>query len=245
MSSRPWDCALAQPRRRDLLLLRVRKVPHTPHLRLVLPFSQLSLRRPNRRPPLLAFPSLPQLLTASQHILLRMFKIPINLGPLNRVTSTAARHQILRILLPLLRARNNKVHPHHQSILKTSPSIQPAILAAVIIPLQNRQAFLQTCRLVYQGKRRDIQRHEPPPNRKSFGQGLKWECGFPNVFFGKTIGHHSVSVKLWSAVYPERSRRAILCTLTKSGSPTPPRPARVGHSRCASCAHHPHKIGRA
>src|SRR5712671_8225423 len=166
MPSRPWVALLRNPRRRDLLFLRVRKVP----------FSPLSLRRPSRRPLLLAFPSLPQLLTASQHILLRMFKIPINLRPLNRVARPAASHQILRILLPLLRARNNKVHPHHQRILKTSPSIQPAILAAVIVPLQNRQAFLQTCRLIYQGKRRDIQRHEPPPNRKSLGQGQKWEC---------------------------------------------------------------------
>jgi len=35
-------------------------------------------------------------------------------------------------------------------------------------------------------------------------------CGFPNVFFGKTIGHHSVSVKLWSAVYHEQPARVGL-----------------------------------
>src|SRR5437868_668878 len=132
-----------------------------------------------------------------------MFKIPINPRSLDRVARTAASHQILRILLPLLRARNNKVHPHHQRILKTSPSIQPAILAAVIVPLQNRQAFLQTCRLINQRKRRYIQRHEPPPNRKSLGRSLKWECADSRLSFGKTIGHHSVTVKpasyLWSA----------------------------------------------
>src|SRR5882762_9627460 len=150
-------------------------------------FSTLSPRRLSRRPPLLLLPSLPQLLTASQHILLRMFKIPINVRPLNRVARTSAIHKILRILLPLLRAWNNKVHPHHQRILKTGPSIQPAILAAVIVPLQNRQAFLQTCGLIYQGKRRDIQRHEPPPNRKSLGQA-KWEYADSRLSFGKTIG---------------------------------------------------------
>src|SRR6267154_4120918 len=209
MSSRPRGCALAQPRAEGPAFASSSLVPHPPHLRLVLPFSQLSPRRLSRRPLLLLLPSLPQLLTASQHIFLRMFKIPINLGPLNRVARTAASHQILRILLPLLRARHNKVHPHHQRILKTCPSIQPAILAAVIIPLQNRQAFLQTCRLINQGKRRDIQRHEPPPNRKSLGQGQKWECADSRMsLFGKTIGHHSVSVKLWSAaVLPRLSRR--------------------------------------
>src|SRR5882762_10140511 len=172
-------------------------VPHEPHLRvgLSVSISTLSLSRPNRRPLLLLLPSLPQLLTASQHILLRMFKILINPRPLNRVARTATGHQILRILLPLLRARNNKVHPHHQRILKTGPSIQPAILAAIIIPLQNRQAFLQTCRLIYQRKRRNIQRHEPPPNRKSLGQGQKWECADSRLSFGKTIGHHSYAVK--------------------------------------------------
>ena len=40
-------------------------------------------------------------------------------------------------------------------------------------------------------------------------------CGFPNVFFGKTIGDHSVSVKpaslMWSA--------AVLWTLSLEGPP--------------------------
>src|SRR6267378_5818739 len=173
MSSRPWGCALAQPQAEGPAFAGASRAAPT---RASFPFSQLSPRRLSRRPPLLLLPSLPQLLTASQHKLFRVLKTLIDLRPLNRVARPAASHQILRILLPLLRARHNKVHPHHQRILKTSPSIQPAILAAVIIPLQNRQAFLQTCRLIYQRKRRDIQRHEPPPNRKSLGQGQKWEC---------------------------------------------------------------------
>src|SRR5713101_1606710 len=155
----------------------------------------LGPRRLSRRPPLLSLPSLPQLLAASQHILLRVFKTLVNLRPLNRVARTAAGHQVFRIFLPLLRARNNKVHAHHQRVLKTGPSIQPAILAAVIIPLQNRQALLQSRRLVYQGKRRDIQRHEQPPNRKSFGQGRKWECADSRLSWPPTIWQQSGSVK--------------------------------------------------
>src|SRR5712692_5635564 len=114
----------------------------------------LCVRGPGEWPRGLGFPILPQLFALFEHEGLGFIEIGINARALDRVAGSATGYQIARILLSFASPRNNEIHPHDESVLETTPAVQSAILAAIIIAFQNSQTFLQAQRRSHQRQSR-------------------------------------------------------------------------------------------
>src|SRR5712691_1867638 len=115
----------------------------------------------------LGLPRFAQLLAAREHVRFGLFETAIDAAALYRVARTTAGHQVLRILLTFASPRNDEINRHDQSVLEVGHPVQPTVLATELIAFQNTQTLLQGHWLVHQRKRRKVQRHRPPPNRKS------------------------------------------------------------------------------
>src|SRR5215469_8277025 len=103
-------------------------------------------------------------------MLLRLLEAGIDACALDGVAGRAACDEIARILLSFARSRNHEIHAHGQSILESGPSVQTAILANVLVALEDFAAFFERYRGIHQRKRNDADRHEGPPRRKSSNQ---------------------------------------------------------------------------
>src|SRR5215469_3090058 len=104
-----------------------------------------------------------QLLAASEHVLLRFVKTAIHALPFDHVARAAACDKIAGILLALACPWNHKIHGQGESILEAGQSVQSAVLAAVLVALEDVQSFASSHWSIQEPKGHKIKRHGAPP----------------------------------------------------------------------------------
>jgi hypothetical protein len=115
-------------------------------LRTISPRSALLLCAP-LQPGHARFPFLAQLFPPLQDVGLGFLETLEHTPALDQIAWPARRCEVARLFLAAPRPRNHKIHGHDKVVLETGGTVQPAILAAVMIPLENIQPFLESQRL--------------------------------------------------------------------------------------------------
>jgi hypothetical protein len=82
-------------------------------------------------------PILTEFVPTLEHVRLGVFEIAKDPSTFYQIAGAASRNEILSMLHPLLRPRVYKIHGHNQGILKVRCTIEPAILATVLVPFQD------------------------------------------------------------------------------------------------------------
>jgi len=110
------------------------------------------------------FPFLAQLLAALKHISLGFLEVLEHAAALDQIARPAGGHQIMRVLLASPRTRHNEVHAHHQIVLEAGGPVQAAVLATIMVTLEDVQALFKGQRLRTANELDELgYRHWAPP----------------------------------------------------------------------------------
>jgi hypothetical protein len=88
-----------------------------------------------------AVPGMAQGFTPREHKSSGFLEVPVDAFALDHVAGAAAGDEVVRMFPAFVSARHDEINGHDQSVFKAGLSIQTTIPAAIVITLQDFQAF--------------------------------------------------------------------------------------------------------
>jgi len=104
----------------------------------------------------LGFPGFAEFVASLEDVSFGLVEAAIDFAAFDHVAAAAAGNEILRVLLAFAGARDDEVDGHGQGIVEAGQAVESAILAAIVIALQDFYAFFQTDGLRHQGKGHEV-----------------------------------------------------------------------------------------
>ena len=128
----------------------------------------------------LCLPGLAQLLAPCEDIGFGLVEARIDAGAFYCVAGSTAGHEIARIFLPFMCARNHEIDAHDQRVFETRTPIQTTIATDIIIAIQNLAAFFNRDWGIHKRKRNEAKRHKNLPGGSCAEQEGRYDfhlCG--------------------------------------------------------------------
>jgi hypothetical protein len=150
---------------------------------------------------------------ALEQVRFGLLKVAKDSATLDHIARTARGNQVVWILLPLVRPRNDEIYGHYEGVLEVGHTVQPTVLATVPIPFENPISFFRRQRLRQTAQTwKALNWHTAPP-KTATGLLCSWTSAK-----GRDNGINAISQAIGGPVSDAIARKDKISALWRAAS---------------------------